>query len=92
MIGLTKATAAYYGSKGIRSLCIMPGPMETNIATDIMSRAHPEGINLAIKTMAMGAPFSPLNKVANVILSLCSEDLGPVNGACVPVDGGWTSF
>jgi NAD(P)-dependent dehydrogenase (short-subunit alcohol dehydrogenase family) len=66
--------------------------METNIATDIMSRAHPEGIQLAIKTMAVGAPYSPLSEVANVILSLCSDGMHAVNGACVPVDNAWTAF
>jgi hypothetical protein len=65
---------------------------KTNIADNIMDRAHQEGIQLAIKTMAMQVPYCPLVQVANVVLSLCSDGMHVTNGAVVAVDNGWTAF
>ncbi|KAF2432399.1 putative short chain dehydrogenase/oxidoreductase [Tothia fuscella] len=93
VIGLTKNIAAFYGPKGIRYVAIMPGGMATNIVSpEMMENSHQEGLQLAMKMRGAGGSMCPFPEVAKVVLSLCSDGMQSVNGACVSVDNGWTSF
>ena len=90
VLGLTKSIAWYYGSHGIRSNAICPGSVQTRMASTIVP--HPDGF-------AKYQPYFPLiprhgkaAEVAEVAVFLASDESSFVNGACIPVDGGWTAY
>ncbi|KAF2148823.1 dehydrogenase with different specificitie [Myriangium duriaei CBS 260.36] len=76
LIGLTKNTASFYGDKGVRCNAILPGGMKTNVG------AH----------FAQGYRFVDVANVAGLILYLSGDGAKLVNGACVPIDNGWTAY
>lgn len=84
--GLTHVTATEFGPKGIRTNIVHPGYIETE-----MMAAAP-----AIMTDAQLA-LTPLERtgqpedVAAVVAFLLSDGAAYVNGAEIPVDGGFTS-
>jgi NAD(P)-dependent dehydrogenase (short-subunit alcohol dehydrogenase family) len=90
-VGLTKNTAAFYGSKGIRCVAIMPGAMQTAMGHDA-DLYHKEGRALASSTFAAGLRWNPVEEVSKTVLVLCSDGMDTVNGACVPTDNGWTAI
>lgn len=92
LIGLTKNTAAFYGQKGIRCNAIMPGRMTTNIKDAFAQGAHEEGLALARKTFATEPGLCDMDSVAEIVRFLCSNMAGEVNGACIPVDKGWSAI
>jgi 3alpha(or 20beta)-hydroxysteroid dehydrogenase len=84
--GLTHATATEFGPRGIRTNIVHPGYIETP-----MMAAAP-----AIMTDAQLA-LTPLERtgqpeeVAAVVAFLISDASSYVNGAEIPIDGGFTS-
>jgi hypothetical protein len=89
LVGLTKNTAAFYGSKGIRCLAIMPGAMMTGMGHDA-STYHEEGRDLSSSTFAAGMRWNPLEEVSKTVMVLCSDGMDTVNGAIVNTDNGWS--
>ena len=90
LLGLTRSTAWFYGNQGIRCNAIAPGAIETRMHTREMPSA--EG-------MARTAPYFPTipehgraMEVAEVAVFLCSDAAQYVNGAVLPVDGGWMAY
>ncbi|MEW6262879.1 MAG: SDR family oxidoreductase [Thermodesulfobacteriota bacterium] len=87
VLGLTKAAALEYSSRGIRVNAVCPGailtPMlEENLkkdpaSGDLMAKQHPVG--------RFGRP----EEVARVVLFLCHQDSGFIHGHALHVDGGW---
>lgn len=93
LLGITKNTAVFYASKGIRCNAIMPGGMETNISTALSQGYNQEGMGIVrTKAMASTQGISPLSNVASTVVFLCSEGAASVNGICLPVDQGWTAL
>ncbi len=91
IVGLTKHIAWYYGDAGIRCNAITPGHVMTRMAT-ASGMPHSGG-------MAKMQPYIPLipragkaMEVAEVAVFLASDAAAFMNGAIVPVDGGWTLF
>lgn len=91
LLGLTKNTAAFYGKKGIRCNAIMPGGMRTNIGDAFAKGINVEGQAIVRRTMANETPLCDPKKIATTVLFLCSDAASEWNGACVPVDNGWTA-
>lgn len=88
VIALTRAGAVEYGPVGVRVNAICPGridtPMMRGRTTDPARRA----------VSAQHAPMrrhGTADEVAGAVLFLASADAGYVNGAVLPVDGGWTA-
>ena len=91
IIGLTKNAALEYGKAGIRVNSVCPGGIETRMldslaeqlgsddASELLGPLHPIG--------RIGQP----SEVAELMLWLCSERASFVNGAALPVDGGFTA-
>ena len=50
VLGLTKSTAAFYASKGIRCNAIMAGAMATNIGNHLRDGMNMEGYTLMTRT------------------------------------------
>lgn len=90
LIGLTKSIAYQYADKGIRCNAIAPGGVETNLL--YQANLHPFGY----ERMHAGTGNAPepgsADQVAKVALFLASNDAEFVNGAVLPVDGGWTAY
>ena len=95
MIGLTRTTAAYYKSKGVRCNLVMPGGMNTNIVseTPFAQNIHPEGQKLLdVIVDALQTPISDTREVANLCAFLASNDSSALNGALVTADKGITTI
>ncbi|PLB53797.1 putative short chain dehydrogenase/oxidoreductase [Aspergillus steynii IBT 23096] len=92
LVGLTKNTASFYGNQGIRCNALMLGGMDTNIVDAFQSGINAVGLNKARGIMAaVQAPLCQADQAADVCLSLaCGKGSKLINGACIPVDQGWT--
>ena len=74
VIRLTETMSLELRGKGVNVNCIMPSIIDTPDNRSAMPTADPNGW------------VSP-EKLANVILFLCSEEASAVHGACIPVVG-----
>ena len=89
-VSLTRSLAVEYGKYGIRTNCIAPAA----IATDMVKQSNPDGpdfdaftfINLRTPLRRWGTP----EEVANLALFLASDDSTYVNGSIITADGGIT--
>ncbi|KAL9057531.1 MAG: hypothetical protein Q9162_002263 [Coniocarpon cinnabarinum] len=94
MLGLTKNTAAYYAKQGIRCNAILPGGMDTNISGSVLGGIQTikaENYAVVQSNMAMQPAMCDVGEVAKTVLAICGEAGGMLNGACIPVDNGWTA-
>ena len=95
VIALTRALAKDYGSKGIRANVILPGGIITKGTKSVAKRIWKDwglvkdGIEFRAR-LPLGRLGQP-DEVARITLVLASEMSGYVNGAVVPVDGGFLS-
>ena len=87
VVGLTKNIAFHYGDRGIRSNCICPGGIDTDIFRKV--KLNETGMKRASSyfktTPRMGKP----EEIAASAAFLASDDASYVNGAALAVDGGW---
>lgn len=88
LIGLTTHIACQYGSAGIRCNAVAPGAIETEMTSDRMSSETFRRMN---DEMTPSARWGTPKDVAAMIVFLCSEAAGWVNGQCIAIDGGWTA-
>lgn len=87
IIQLTKYFAGHIIDKGIRTNAVSPGPFPPESIKAEMPEFH---ANLCTKTpmKRIGRP----DEVAATVHFLLSEDSSYINGANIPVDGGWTAW
>lgn len=88
LIALTRVLAADWGPKGVRVNVICPGPVDTP-----MNRPWLEDASKAAyltSSCPLGRVATP-EEVARVALFLASDAASYINGAVIPVDGGWTA-
>ena len=90
VIGLTRSVAWFYGPKGIRCNAIAPGAIQTRIQMSVMPTG--EGFERYQQYFPTIPPHGKAMEVAEVALFLASDDSSYVNGALIPVDGGWVSY
>ncbi len=86
VVGLTKVVAAEYGARGIRCNAVGPGFIETPMTNDVFGNAQVRNMLLA------GVPSARIGtaeEIARAVLWLCSDAASYVNGAYIPVDGGY---
>lgn len=86
VVGLTKQLALEYAAKGIRSFSVGPAFMKTGLEKTLdaesqasLPRLHPAG--------RMGEP----EEVGEVVALLSSDGASFINGAYIPIDGGYLS-
>jgi 2-dehydro-3-deoxy-D-gluconate 5-dehydrogenase len=84
--GLTKALANELARHGITANAIAPGYMETD--NTAMLRADPDRSTQILARIPAGRWGVPAD-LATAVLFLASPASGYVNGAILPVDGGW---
>jgi NAD(P)-dependent dehydrogenase (short-subunit alcohol dehydrogenase family) len=90
LVGLTRSIAWYYGPKGIRCNAIAPGAVQTRMAN--MSTPHMGGFERYAAHFQTIPPHGKAMQVADVVCFLAGEQSAYINGAVIPVDGGWTAF
>jgi 3-oxoacyl-[acyl-carrier protein] reductase len=81
---LTRAVAVEYGRKGIRVVCIRPGPIETTMSDGIRELAGDE-VRADVPLGRFGTPA----EVAGLAVHLLSDRAAFVSGSIHPVDGGY---
>jgi NAD(P)-dependent dehydrogenase (short-subunit alcohol dehydrogenase family) len=85
IIGVTKVAALDYAASGIRVNAICPGFADTPMNKDILTQM-PE-----LSTKQPIGRASTAQEVADMAVYLCSDRATSVNGAIIPVDGGWAN-
>jgi NAD(P)-dependent dehydrogenase (short-subunit alcohol dehydrogenase family) len=88
LIALTRVLASDWGPKGIRVNCICPGGVDTPMVAGAM--ADPQTAEYLQMNSPLGRVARP-EEIAQVALFLASDAASYVNGAIIPVDGGWTA-
>ncbi|MBM3490611.1 MAG: glucose 1-dehydrogenase [Alphaproteobacteria bacterium] len=94
VIGLTKTAGAEMARLGIRVNAVCPGPIETRMIHDLARQISPGDPAAAEKRYQAVIPsgrFGTAEEVAQVVLFLCSDLAGNVNGAHWVVDGARTA-
>lgn len=84
VVGLTRAAAHDYGPLGVRVNAVAPGP----IRTPMTAPAPEEAMAVVIARTRAGRMGEP-HEVGEVVAWLCSPAASYINGAVVPVDGGY---
>ena len=83
LLGLTKALASEYATKGVTVNAVAPGFIASDM-TDQLSEELKEGYLRRIPAGRFGEP----HEVAAVVAFLASEDATYINGQTITVDGG----
>jgi NAD(P)-dependent dehydrogenase (short-subunit alcohol dehydrogenase family) len=90
ILGLTRAIAATYGTRGIRCNGISPGSVQTNISTG--DDWHEMGRELRKKGLATRPERAVPDDIAPVAVFLASDMSQYINGANIVADAGWTAY
>ncbi len=98
IIGLTKTIALETAQQGITANAICPGYVKTPLVEgQIADQAKARGISeeAVVKDVILAAQptkqFVTVEQLAGLLLYLASDAGASVNGAALPVDGGWTA-
>jgi 3-oxoacyl-[acyl-carrier protein] reductase len=83
LIGLTKALAREYGSRGVTVNAVAPGFIESD-----MTDALPDELKQAYLREIPAGRFGRPEDVAAAVAFLASEEAAYINGQTLPVDGG----
>lgn len=89
VLSLTRALAARFGKHNIRVNALVPGPIETDMITDILARP---GAREATERMTALRRIGRPEEVAYAALFLASDESSYVTGAALAVDGGQTAI
>jgi len=88
VVGLTKAAALEYASKGIRINAVAPGTTMTELFK-IGPASSPETLAAITSRVPMGRVAEP-PEIASAVAWLCSDAAAYLTGVALPVDGGFT--
>jgi 2-keto-3-deoxy-L-fuconate dehydrogenase len=92
VVALSRQAAVEYAPYGVRVNCVCPGTTDSPITQDMISR-EPDGAEIR-KELENRQPIGRMadpREVAAAALFLASGQASFVTGACLQVDGGWTS-
>ena len=94
VIGLTKAAAGEVARQGVRVNAVCPGPVDTRMIHSLEAQLDPGNPAAVGERYQAGIPsgrYTTPEEIANVVLFLCSDLAGNVNGAQWVVDGARTA-
>jgi len=84
---ITRSLCLEWGGEGIRVNSVIPGPIDD---TEGIARLAPsEELRKAVKKSVPLQRMGAASDIANACLFLASDFAGYINGAVIPVDGGW---
>ena len=84
VIGLTRGLAVDLGKEGITVNCVCPGPINTNMTSNIQDDHK---VIFAKRRTALRRYGDPA-EVGHITVSLCMPAASYITGAVIPVDGG----
>lgn len=90
VIGLTKALAAEWGSRGVRVNALVPGFVRTPMTDAAVARGVLDLAGIVARTPA-GRRAEP-EEMVGPVLFLLSDAASFVTGDCLVADGGWTAY
>lgn len=90
VIGLTKSTAVYYRSRGVRCNAVAPGGVATNIRTRMDTPGFTDVVGPLLGAMRLTTASA--DELAAAITWVLSDDSANVNGAVLASDGGWSAI
>jgi len=94
VIGLTKSASGEVARGGVRVNAVCPGPIDTRMISAIEAQidpANPGSVRDRYRAALPIGRYGTPEEVANVVLFLCSDYVGNVNGAQYVIDGGRTA-
>lgn len=89
VIGLTRAAAVEYASRGIRINAVMPGVIETPMVKQLAENSSFEKFMGALKARHPIGRFGHAHEVSEAVKWLLSNESSFVNGEALAVDGGY---
>ncbi len=93
VIALTRQIAVDY-PKDIRCNCIAPGTVQTPFVEGYLEKYHAHEKDKIREQLVERQPIGRLGTpedVASMVRYLCSPEASFINGAVLPLDGGWTA-
>lgn len=90
VIGLTKAAALEYATRGIRVNAVCPGFIETPMLARTGVTTDPER-RIAIEGLHPMARLGRPDEIAGAVVYLCSDAASFITGHALVVDGGYTA-
>lgn len=98
IVGFTKTIALEAAEDGVTSNAICPGYVWTPLVEkqiDDQARSHNIPRDKVIKDILLKnqptKKFATVEEIGALAAFLCGEHAGSINGASIPVDGGWTA-
>lgn len=94
VIGLTKAAAGEVARQGVRVNAVCPGPVDTRMIHSLEAQLDPSNPAVVGERYQAAIPsgrYTTPEEIASVVLFLCSDLAGNVNGAQWVVDGARTA-
>lgn len=93
VIALTKQLAVDYPTE-FRVNCICPGTIDTPFVEGFLEKYHKHEKDAVREGLRQRQPVGRLGRpeeVADLAVYLASDESGFMNGAALPIDGGWTA-
>ena len=93
VIALTRQLAVDYPTD-LRANCICPGTIDTPFIDGILDKYYPHEKEAVRSQMEQRQPLGRLGRadeIAGLAVYLASDEASFMNGAILPIDGGWTS-
>jgi NAD(P)-dependent dehydrogenase (short-subunit alcohol dehydrogenase family) len=92
LVGLTRQTAYRYALEGIRCNAMACGAVETNIMQSVdETKMDPAGLARSQTYYGVIPASLKAEEIAALALFLASDESVHVNGAIIPIDGGWSA-
>jgi NAD(P)-dependent dehydrogenase (short-subunit alcohol dehydrogenase family) len=88
VVNLTRSIAVEYGRRGVRANAVCPGAIDTPMTH--WRWEQPDLLAAAVSRIPAGRVADPPD-IAEAALFLASKAARYLNGAAIPVDGGWTA-
>lgn len=88
IVALTRVLAVDWGARNIRTNCVCPGPVATPMIEGML---RDPAFQLAMKTAVPLERVAGPEEIAAVAVFLATPAASYVNGAIIPVDGGWAA-
>lgn len=89
VVNLTRALACEWGSKGVTVNCVCPGYFETPLTKETLNS---DFFQQYAKNAIPLERYGREGELDTAALFLCSKNSSYVNGAVLPVDGGYTAL
>lgn len=93
VIAMTRQIAADY-PRELRINCICPGTVDTPFVESYLNRYHAHEKEKVRAEVTARQPIGRMGKaeeIASMVRYLCSAEAEFINGAVLPIDGGWTA-